>query len=346
MVMATPITSTKLSIRYTSHSISIEDVAKLSINNSELFSPQLASHKPLVTLGFCMKNCEKQIEDAINSILDQDFPHDMLEAIFVDDGSKDCTLSIVNKWLTKTDIKMRVFSYGWRGLGQARNTIFHNAAGDFLVWIDCDEIFPKRYVHDLVDFMNKHPQVGIAIGFPWILPSWSLVLSLEILANYVEYIQASRPRNLLWKTTRLPGTGGAIVRMDAMRQIKGFDDKITGVGEDQEVVLRMIAIGWQIGWVNSHYYETYGGMATPRQLWEKYFWRGQGSQIIYLKNKSMFSLVRISPIGSMIAGVMYAIESYKYTCLKKSFLIPLHFFFKKMAWFAGFVQGQIQRHTI
>ena len=50
--------------------------------------------KPIVTIGICVKNTEKTILDAINSILEQDYPTDLMEIIFVDDGSEDRTLSI------------------------------------------------------------------------------------------------------------------------------------------------------------------------------------------------------------------------------------------------------------
>lgn len=50
--------------------------------------------KPKVTVGICVRNCENYIKDAINSILDQDFPHEFMELIFADDGSEDNTFSI------------------------------------------------------------------------------------------------------------------------------------------------------------------------------------------------------------------------------------------------------------
>jgi cellulose synthase/poly-beta-1,6-N-acetylglucosamine synthase-like glycosyltransferase len=44
--------------------------------------------RPEVTIGVCVRNCEDYIEDAIRSILDQDFPHELMEVIFVDDAAQ------------------------------------------------------------------------------------------------------------------------------------------------------------------------------------------------------------------------------------------------------------------
>ena len=297
--------------------------------------------KPVVTLGMCMRNSEKLVGDAIRSINEQDFPHDLIEVIFVDDGSEDRTLSIVNSWIPKTDIRMKVFSYSWRGIGKSRNTIFNNAKGDFIIWIDSDQVYPKKYVREQVEFMKKNPQVGIATGVPWFLPTSSLVLSLEIITQYADYIDAAtKPRNWIKKTRKLPGTGGAIYRFDALKQVNGFDERLN-IGEDIDAASRIVNAGWQIGWNLSKFYERHGGLSTIQQLWKRFFAKGYGCQTLYMKNKYYFSLTRISPLGSLIGGVVYAIEAYKETHMKKSFLIPLHFTFKMLAWFTGFVKNQI-----
>ena len=53
-----------------------------------------------VTIGFCVKNAEQTVRDAIRSILKQDFPHEMMELIIVDGYSKDKTLSIIQNELS------------------------------------------------------------------------------------------------------------------------------------------------------------------------------------------------------------------------------------------------------
>jgi glycosyltransferase involved in cell wall biosynthesis len=73
-----------------------------------------------VSIGVCVKNGEKFIVNAINSILDQDFSHNQMEVIFVDDGSTDRTLQIMNDYAQKMDITAKVFTHEWKGLGATR----------------------------------------------------------------------------------------------------------------------------------------------------------------------------------------------------------------------------------
>jgi len=47
--------------------------------------------KPIATIGVCVRNCEATIKEVINSIINQDFPHELMEVIIVDDGSEDRT---------------------------------------------------------------------------------------------------------------------------------------------------------------------------------------------------------------------------------------------------------------
>ena len=81
--------------------------------------------KPRVTVGLVTKNCADYIQDAITSIVKQDFPHDLMELIVVDGYSKDNTLSILKENLDKTNLKYRIF-YENEGLGQARQMVVDN----------------------------------------------------------------------------------------------------------------------------------------------------------------------------------------------------------------------------
>ena len=68
--------------------------------------------KPVVTIGLCVKNNEKTVREAVDSIVDQDFCHDLLEVIVVDGCSLDLTLAIIRDALknlapvSHTDMKV------------------------------------------------------------------------------------------------------------------------------------------------------------------------------------------------------------------------------------------------
>lgn len=296
--------------------------------------------KPIVSVGMCVRNCENTLRDAIESVAKQDFPHELMEIIFVDDGSEDCTPELISNYVSRMDINSKVFHTSWKGLGQARNLVIKNAIGDYIIWVDGDEILPEDYVKKQVEFMNHNASVGLTAGIIGIPPE-NPILTLELIPSVIDHIRYGSPRSFVWKTEKLPGTGGSTFRVKALRQVNGFDDCLAGVGEDQDVAKRIKDAGWLIRLNDTVFYEKHGGMGTVRDLWNKYFWYGYGNQSLYRKNRKLFSLPRMSPPAGFITGFFYSLIAYRLLHRKMVFLLPFHFALKKIAWSLGFIKGQI-----
>ncbi len=294
--------------------------------------------RPMVTLGVCVRNCEASLKEAVNSILSQDFPHELMEVIFVDDGSEDETCSIIQASIRRMDIKARVFSNTWMGLGAARNIVVDNARGEYIVWVDGDMILPIDHVRKQVEFMEKNPIVGIAKARYSSSPEENLVATLENIPFLIDDICSGDE----WKTiSKLPGTGGSIYRAKAIRQIGGFDNQLKGTGEDQDAAYRIKMSGWSICRTDAAFHEQRG--KTWKAIWKKYVWYGHGDYNLYRKNRRIFSLVRMTPLSSFIAGLLYSITAYKLLRRKIVFMLPIHFTFKMTAWFFGFSKGYLSK---
>lgn len=290
---------------------------------------KLGYSKPIVTMGVCVKDCEAYVREAINSILDQDFPHELMEVIVVDDGSEDRTLSVLLDTVLRMDMPVRVFHSEWRGLGPARNVVVNNARGKYIVWVDGDMILPKDHVRKQVEFMEGNPKVGIAKAKYAMYYDRSVVATLENIKFVVEDAFASK----------LPGTGGSICRVKAIREVGGFDDRLTGTGEDQDAAFRVRATGWLLDRTDAVFIEKRD--RTWRALWDKYFWYGYGDYQLYRKNRSVFTLTRMSPPAGFVVGLIYSVMAYRLTHLRIVFLLPFHFAFKITAWCFGFARSQL-----
>ncbi|MEM2144292.1 MAG: glycosyltransferase [Candidatus Jordarchaeaceae archaeon] len=299
--------------------------------------------KIVVTLGVCVRNGERMIGRVIESIMKQDFPHEKMQILIVDDGSTDRTLQLLSDWVSKIDIKTKIFSKKWQGLGPSRNLILKNAEGQYIIWVDADEILPESYVRKQVEFMVKNPKVGITAGLVKLVCK-NLVLNLELMPTIIDHLNYNKPKNFIWKTGKLPGTGGAIFRVEALKQVNGFDERISGVGEDQDVAYRIKNAGWLIFLNQEPFYELHGGMSTFQDLWKKYFWYGYGAYKIYKQNRILFSLPRMSPVAGILTGFFYSIEAYKRMHSEAVFLLPIHYSFKLTAWMFGFIKAQIEAY--
>ena len=290
--------------------------------------------QPLVTIGVCVRNCESTLKQAIQSVIDQDYPHEFMEVIFVDDGSEDRTLSVIQHYVERMDMLTEVYSDEWKGLGPARNVVVDNATGDYILWVDGDMILPEDHVRKQVEFMEKNRRVGIAKGRYGNLSGGGLVGFLENAA--FQAVDSKFPGKV---TSRVLGTGGSIYRAEAIRQVGGFDNEMTGVGEDADAEHRVKNGGWLLYRATpAVFYER--RRETWKALWNENFWHGCGAYDLYQKSSDTVDLLKMSPLGGFVAGVWYSIIAYKSIFKKRVFLLPIEYTFKRTAWFFGFVSSQ------
>lgn len=87
-------------------------------------------------------NAEKYIQRCILSIQNQIYPG--WEMILVDDGSKDNSLEICQKYAA-LDERIRVIHQSNRGPGEARNVGIAATTGDYIVFVDADDYIDKDY---------------------------------------------------------------------------------------------------------------------------------------------------------------------------------------------------------
>lgn len=109
-------------------------------------------NQPLVTVTIPAFNAEAFVAEAIESVLDQDYPN--LEVLVCDDGSTDQTLSILEKY----GDRIRVIQHSQnRGLGITRNTLIREARGEFVAPIDADDVWMPTKISRQVAMMVDNP---------------------------------------------------------------------------------------------------------------------------------------------------------------------------------------------
>ena len=101
----------------------------------------------MITVSLCMivKDEEKTLERCLQSI--KKFVD---EIIIVDTGSKDKTKQIAQKFTNK------IYDFVWQNnFSMARNYAFSLASGEYIMWIDADDVVPKKTLNFLLKNKQK-----------------------------------------------------------------------------------------------------------------------------------------------------------------------------------------------
>jgi glycosyltransferase involved in cell wall biosynthesis len=114
--------------------------------------------QPLVSVIIPAYNAEKYIGETLQSVLGQRFRS--LEVIVVNDGSKDGTEQVVK---TFSDARIRFLAQPNQGCSAAKNTGLHASTGDFIQYLDADDLLSPGKIEEQVDALNGKPY-GIAIS--------------------------------------------------------------------------------------------------------------------------------------------------------------------------------------
>ncbi len=104
---------------------------------------------------------ERYVCECLDSVLAQDY--DDWEAICVDDGSPDRTGAILDRYSEK-DRRIKVVHQENRGLSEARNSAIGIADGDWLYYLDSDDMMPPHVLRKVEDIVKRNPDADLVRG--------------------------------------------------------------------------------------------------------------------------------------------------------------------------------------
>jgi len=100
-------------------------------------------------------NCGRFLDEAIRSALAQSYRD--FEIIVVDDGSTDMTQDV----LARYDGSIAVIRQNNRGVSAARNRAIAVATGEFLAYLDADDVWLPAHLQRGVEFLDDHADCGL-----------------------------------------------------------------------------------------------------------------------------------------------------------------------------------------
>ena len=128
---------------------------------------------PLVSVVLCFYNEERFLQEAVQSVLDQDYNH--WELILVDDGSSDGSVSIAKSYAENYPGKIFYLDHPGhqnKGLSASRNSGIRKAKGEFIAFIDADDVWLPHKLSFQLTIFRTHPEVTVLLEASLYWNSW------------------------------------------------------------------------------------------------------------------------------------------------------------------------------
>lgn len=111
------------------------------------------SPNPLISVIVTVYNMEACLAACVESVLAQSYP--CFELLLIDDGSADNSAAMCDAWAA-ADGRVRVIHQQNMGLSGARNTGVAEAKGEYLTFIDADDIVMPAYLEVLLHLCRRY----------------------------------------------------------------------------------------------------------------------------------------------------------------------------------------------
>ena len=116
---------------------------------------------PFVSVIIPVYNAEKYLRECLDSVVNQTLRE--IEIICVDDGSTDSSPAVLAEYAAR-DPRVRVLTQENAGVGPARNAGIRAARGEFVAFLDPDDLLPDASVYEALYFYAKENRVRVCGG--------------------------------------------------------------------------------------------------------------------------------------------------------------------------------------
>lgn len=130
-------------------------------------------------------NMGKYIPRFLDSVLKQDYEN--IELIMINDGSKDETNDVLEKYrakLKKKKIELKYIVQKNKGVSSTINCGLAVFTGDFITWCDPDDFFSNKSISKKVNFLKKYPEFGFVRSNCYMFDEDNLTIPIGLITDF------------------------------------------------------------------------------------------------------------------------------------------------------------------
>ncbi|MBS3766126.1 glycosyltransferase family 2 protein [Candidatus Bipolaricaulota bacterium] len=261
---------------------------------------------PEVSVLVPIRNEEDHIAKCLDSILENDYPHDKVEILVIDGRSDDRSREIVKEYEEMDTPEVRLLDNPERIVPTAMNIGLENATGEVIIRVDGHSFVDEDFISTSVGTLLDHDEVDV-VGGP-VRPA------LRESSTYIQKaISIALSSPLASGSPRFSGKSGYVTTVSfgaywarVFDEIGGFDERFVRT-QDYELNYRLVNSGGKI-YMNPEITSYYYPRRSFVSLWKQYFQFGFWKTKVMKKCGKLLSLGNNIPpafiLGLMASGLM------------------------------------------
>lgn len=251
-----------------------------------------------VTVAICTHNRAKDTEEAIESVIIQNFDKKEIEIIVIDNRSTDNTAQVVKGLQQRHGPRVRYILEDKLGLSVARNRAIGEANGEYILFLDDDALASSHWVRHIVDVFERDKTIGCVGGKidpiweteepDWIPEEYRAVFTILDYSNGV----------MEMPSPSIPYGANVAFRKSVFEHIQPFREDLGRVGtnllssEESELIARLRE-RYKV------YYTSYASVkhkiakerTTKKWFLKRIFWQGV-SDAVKRQDKSVLAVLK------------------------------------------------------
>jgi glycosyltransferase involved in cell wall biosynthesis len=244
--------------------------------------------QPLVSIVIPVRNGADLIQNCLDSVFAQDYPH--FEVIVVDNDSTDRTTNIVSEFPVKLVIETNPGAY------LARNSGIKHAQGEIIAFTDADCTLQINWLTEIVNCFTEKGIGGVGGN----------LLPLKPIGQVAEFLSFGKLRlyHSLGKSVVKPdnncflsgalGSANMAFRRSVLEELNNFDPELSYFGGDYDLSWRLQKLGFKLIYHPEAlvYHQMRG---TVKSMIHQFYYFGKGMPLLLKKQPGNFSYLQIKP---------------------------------------------------